>query len=75
MALPSSCAMKTIRTYFDEGTLPPNEFVCDLDVQPFSKTHPRSLTTLSSQDVKLLEAGMGIGETLFSLKMQRTFGM
>ena len=38
LAAPSKCTQRYVRKYFQTGELPPEDTICDADVQPFGPT-------------------------------------
>ena len=57
LSSPSLCTAKHVRRYFEEGTLPDDGTVCDVDELPFvGKRDPSGLQSLDAEDFRLLDA-------------------
>ena len=65
---PSLCTARAIRAYFDDGTLPEEGATCEVDELPFVGARDvGAMRALSAEDMELLEALRGLGETIHNL--------
>ncbi|KIJ55468.1 hypothetical protein M422DRAFT_24044 [Sphaerobolus stellatus SS14] len=65
LSLPSLCTAKVNLKYFEDGTLPPERHLCDVDVSPFPK--PNEARTLSVEDREMLAHLNRISEAMRKL--------
>ncbi|THH10618.1 hypothetical protein EW145_g1198 [Phellinidium pouzarii] len=74
LGLASLCTMKAYRAYFVNGTLPPNEFVCEVDESPFPKEEfSHEVKVLSEEDRELLTSGRALEQWMMSEKLKGMF--
>lgn len=64
LAAPSLCTAKYVRAYFEDGTLPEEGTVCEVDELPFIGTVHGEADALSVEDRQLLDALRSLGEAL-----------
>ncbi|TDL21518.1 hypothetical protein BD410DRAFT_829026 [Rickenella mellea] len=69
---PSRCVTRIHREYFTNGTLPPNEFVCEPDELPFPKPGEAiwKSTSMSDDDLHDLEVAREFRNYMFEMKFQ-----
>lgn len=61
LAAPSLCTAKYIRGYFQSGTLPPKDTVCEVELKPFLGGE-NTVKAMSEDDRVLFEAVSGMGK-------------
>ena len=66
LAMPSLCLLKTVREYFQTGSVPEGGRKCDVDVKPFGMDL-KGLGGMEEGDLRLLEAGKSVGEGVTQL--------
>ncbi|KAI0692738.1 alpha/beta-hydrolase [Cerioporus squamosus] len=65
LSSPSLCTAKHVRRYFEDGTLPAEGTICDVEELPLVGKHDSSgLEDLSGDDAQLLEALRGLSEDM-----------
>jgi len=63
LAAPSLCTAKHLRAYFENGTLPEEGTVCEVDELPFvGKVNSEKVNAMSVEDRELLDALRGLAE-------------
>ncbi|EPT00976.1 hypothetical protein FOMPIDRAFT_1121428 [Fomitopsis schrenkii] len=64
LAAPSLCTAKYVREYFEDGTLPEEGTVCEVDELPFIGAVNGEANAMSVEDQELLDALRGLGEAI-----------
>ncbi|KAH9840062.1 alpha/beta-hydrolase [Rhodofomes roseus] len=64
LAAPSLCTAKHVRAYFENGTLPDEGTVCEVDELPFVGTIHGEVDAMSAEDRELLDAFRSLGEAI-----------
>lgn len=64
LAAPSLCTAKYVREYFEDGTLPEEGTVCEVDGLPFIGAVNGEANAMSVEDRELLDALRGLGEAI-----------
>lgn len=65
LSSPSLCTAKHVRRYFEDGVLPEEGTVCDVDELPFiGKRDSTGMQAMSAEDAQLLEALRGLSEDM-----------
>ena len=67
LAQPSMCTAKYVRQYFRDGTLPPEDTVCEVDSPIFKPDfqEDKVLEPLSAEDASLRESVKDLSEGLY----------
>ncbi|KAH9925565.1 alpha/beta-hydrolase [Fomitopsis serialis] len=64
VAAPSLCTAKHVRAYFENGTLPVEEAVCEVDELPFIGSVHGGVDAMSVEDREVLDALRSLGEAI-----------
>lgn len=64
LAAPSLCTAKYVRAYFEDGTLPEEGTVCEVDELPFIGAVHGEADAMSVEDKELLDALRSLGEAI-----------
>ncbi|KAI5114646.1 hypothetical protein M0805_009165, partial [Coniferiporia weirii] len=74
LGLTSLCTVKAYRAFFTNGTLPPNEFVCEVDEAPFPADGDSEVSVLGEEDRRLLQSARELGQWMASEKLRGISG-
>ncbi|TFY72293.1 hypothetical protein EVG20_g726 [Dentipellis fragilis] len=69
VTLPSACTVNITRAYFNDGTLPPEGHICQVDAKPFDIG--KDYQSYSAAELELLEDVKHLSETLANLRAGR----